>query len=145
MGPSTPPWSSQSCAVFVSVVVLALLGRYLGNFKKDCCFGILFWFGCPLSFWPCSFICLVLVRGTSVDCFFFFSPLSLSLEETKISNRPHAHAHTHWNGRGGGALVVASILPPLFSLGLVFSLHLCDCASSAAILAALQTILRDPL
>ena len=51
----------------------------------------------------------------------------------------------------GEALVVASILPRLFSLGLVFlfSLHLCDCASSAAILAVSSddskgTFLGDP-
>ena len=50
MGPSTPLWSSQSCVVFVSVVVLVVLGRYLGNLKETVALGFLFWFGLPFKF-----------------------------------------------------------------------------------------------
>ena len=66
MGPSTPRCSSQSCAVFVVWDLVRLLELCLGNVERFVALGLLSCFGCPLSFWPRSFICPVLVRGISV-------------------------------------------------------------------------------
>ena len=61
MGPSTPRCSSQSCAVFVSVILLGIWKSCLGYVKRFVALGFWSSFGCPLSFGPVSFLfCLVL-------------------------------------------------------------------------------------
>ena len=90
--------------------------------------GLLSWFGCPSSFWPCSLVCPVSARGIqflSVEWlfFFFFSSFSFSGRD-KDQVTGHTHTHTHWNGRRGGALVLRPYCRVCFHLVLFF-LSLC--------------------
>ena len=136
MGPSTPLWSSQSCAVFVSISVLVIWGRSLGNVKRIVALRLLSWFSCPLSFWPCSFICLVSVGGISVSrmiVFFFVLLLFLFLflfllKRQRSGNRPHAHTYTLIWTRGG-LLFCVHIAAFVFTWSCFFFLPLCHRAS----------------
>ena len=58
MGPSTPRCSSQSCAVFVSVLLLGFWMLF-GKFKMVCCFGTLIQFRLPFKLRPCKVLCLL--------------------------------------------------------------------------------------
>ena len=83
--------------------MLVILGRSLGSVTRIVSLGLLSWFGCPLRSGPCSFSCLVLVRGTSVSrmivlFFLLLSPLS-GRDKDQVTG--HMHTHTHWDGQGG--------------------------------------------
>ena len=85
MGPSTPRYSSQSCAVFVLVRLLGS-GILFGKFMLVCCFGTSILFRLPFKLRPCKgslssrqfvreirfWAFLHLYGKRSFFCFFFF-------------------------------------------------------------------------